>query len=98
SKCGGGVVLGPDGGPTNLCTPFTCATAPNGPYNCGMTGDGCDGVISCGACSPAEFCGGGGFNQCGGSTGLEPDGGVVCVPATTCPAGQTCGHGADGRG
>jgi hypothetical protein len=97
SKCGG-APTGPDGGPINPCTPYTCATAPNGPYNCGKSGDGCDGTISCGVCPLTQFCGGGGFNQCGGSTGLEPDGGVICVPATSCPAGQDCGQAADGCG
>ena len=96
SKCGGGTSA--DGGPIINCVPFTCATAPNGPYTCGMTGDGCGGVISCGTCSITTFCGGGGFNQCGGSTGLTPDGGVPCTPTTTCPATQNCGQAADGCG
>jgi hypothetical protein len=98
SQCGGGVVTAPDGGTVTICTPFTCATSPNGPYNCGMTGDGCGGTISCGTCPASQFCGGGGFNQCGGSTGLGSDGGVPCTPVTTCPAGQNCGEAANGCG
>ncbi len=98
SKCGGQGTVGPDGGVISSCTPYTCATAPKGPYNCGSTGDGCGNVIDCGTCPASQFCGGGGFNQCGGSTGLNPDGGVPCVPATTCPAGQNCGQAADGCG
>ncbi len=98
SVCGGGPSVGADGGPVQICTPYTCATAPHGPYNCGKTGDGCGGTIDCGSCSASEYCGGGGFDQCGGSTGLAPDGGVPCVPATTCPAGQNCGQAADGCG
>ncbi len=97
SKCGG-QGIGPDGGPINMCTPYTCATAPMGPYNCGSTGDGCGNILNCGTCNASQFCGGGGFNQCGGSTGLGPDGGVPCTPATTCPAGQNCGQAADGCG
>jgi hypothetical protein len=96
SKCGGGV--GPDGGVVSACVPYTCATAPHGPYNCGSTGDGCGNVIDCGTCPASQFCGGGGFNQCGGSTGLGVDGSVPCTPATTCPAGQNCGQAADGCG
>ena len=87
----GGQGIGPDGGVINTCTPYTCATAPKGPYNCGSTGDGCGNILNCGTCPVSEFCGGGGFNQCGGSTGLTPDGGVPCTPLTTCPAGQNCG-------
>jgi hypothetical protein len=98
SKCGGGTATGPDGGPVSACTPYTCTTAPNGPYNCGSTGDGCGNVINCGTCPATQYCGGGGFNQCGGSTGLTTEGGVPCTPATTCPAGQNCGQAADGCG
>jgi hypothetical protein len=98
SKCGGGTPVGADGGTVPVCTPFTCATAPNGPYNCGQTGDGCGGIINCGSCSADQFCGGGGFNQCGGSTGLQADGSVPCTPATACPTGQNCGQAADGCG
>ena len=98
SKCGGGPVPGPDGGIVSACTPYSCATAPMGPYNCGSTGDGCNDVIDCGTCPATQFCGGGGFNQCGGSTGLDLEGGVPCTPATTCPAGQNCGQAADGCG
>jgi hypothetical protein len=98
SKCGGGPAPGPDGGFVGACTPYTCATAPKGPYNCGSTGDGCNNVIDCGTCPATQFCGGGGFNQCGGSTGLDVEGGVPCTPATTCPTGQDCGQAADGCG
>lgn len=98
SKCGGGVLLGPDGGPTQACTPYTCATAPKGPYTCGTAGDGCGGTIDCGTCSASQYCGGGGYNQCGGSTGLQSDGGVPCTPLKTCPSGQNCGQAGDGCG
>ena len=88
----------PTAGHITTCVPFTCATSPNGPVQLRDDGDGCGGTIDCGTCPATQFCGGGGFNQCGGSTGLAPDGGVPCVPATSCPGSQNCGQAADGCG
>jgi hypothetical protein len=95
SKCGGNDGTAPDGAPINNCTPATCASLH---INCGQTGDGCGGVLSCGSCPATEYCGGGGFNQCGGSTGLLPDGGTPCTPTTCAALGYTCGTAADGCG
>ena len=56
--CGGGGVYGqcgyPDGG---ACIPRTCAQLG---YDCGQNGDGCGGMIDCGACTLPQICGGGG--------------------------------------
>ncbi len=93
-KCGGGDGgTNPDGGPR--CTPKTCA---NLGYNCGAAGDGCGGTLDCGTCTAPQFCGGGGFNLCGGHG--APDGGPVspCVPATCQSLVYNCGAAGDGCG
>src|SRR5579863_5779329 len=88
SICGAGTVMqgdaGADGGATNNCTPETCSSLNIG---CGYAGDGCGGVLQCGTCTNPTYCGGGGYNKCGGDNGLSPDGGSlnVCQP-TTCQA------------
>ena len=79
SKCGGNNGLGLDGGATS-CTPTTCAALG---YTCGVAADGCGGVLNCGSCANPQYCGGGGFDKCGGNNGLLPDGGIPCTP-TTC--------------
>jgi len=97
NKCG----LCATGDSGNTCTPATACPAGE---DCGFEADGCGGIIKCGpadggsACGPTEYCGGGGFNKCGGSTGLTPDGGVPCTPSTTCSNGQDCGVQGDGCG
>jgi hypothetical protein len=96
--CGGTVST--DGGPIN-CTPTDCATLG---YNCGFASDGCGNALNCNpndaatGCTPPQYCGGGGFNQCGGNNGLGTDGGVPCVPTTCAALGYNCGYGNDGCG
>ncbi|MGO9712467.1 MAG: hypothetical protein ACLQBL_26640 [Polyangiaceae bacterium] len=94
-SCGGG-------GTPSQCGQASCVPAtacPTG-QNCGVAADGCGGTISCGTCTAPASCGGGGVHsQCGVSVGdAGPDGGPLCVPLTTCPAGQNCGAAADGCG
>ena len=91
--CGGNNGIGKDGGV--LCTPTTCAKLG---YNCGPASDGCGGTLACGTCTDPEYCGGGGFNLCGGNNGLNPDGSVPCIPTTCKKLGYTCGTAADGCG
>jgi hypothetical protein len=93
NQCGGSNGLTPDG--SVACTPKTCAALG---YNCGITGDGCGGSLSCSSCTNPQYCGGGGFNQCGGNNGLTPDGGVACTPKTCAALGYNCGQAADGCG
>jgi hypothetical protein len=96
--CGG--ASSSDGGPIS-CTPTTCQALA---YNCGYTGDGCGDVLNCNpndattGCTPPAYCGGGGFNVCGGNNGLQPDGGVPCVPTTCNNLGYDCGYANDGCG
>ena len=93
AQCGGNNGLSPDGG--NPCTPQTCASLG---YTCGAAGDGCGNVLQCGTCTAPQYCGGGGFEKCGGSTGVGSDGGVLCTPTTCTALGYTCGIAADGCG
>ena len=95
SKCGGYNGQQPDGAPINTCTPGTCLSLG---YDCGQTGDGCGGILSCGSCTNPQFCGGGGFNKCGGNNGLSPDGGTACTPATCQSLNYDCGQTGDGCG
>ena len=62
SKCGG-VGFTPDGAPA--CAPTTC-TAQG--FDCGPAGDGCGGLLQCGACGAGQICGGSAPGVCG--TGL----------------------------
>jgi hypothetical protein len=93
-QCGQG---SPDGG--SPCTPRTCSSLN---YSCGPAGDGCGGSLSCGACTSPQFCGGGGFNMCGGDRPVLPDGGigpvVPCTPKTCADLGFNCGPAGDGCG
>jgi hypothetical protein len=93
SKCGGNTQTTPDGSPA--CNPKTCPTLG---YTCGPAGDGCGGLLQCGTCANPAFCGGGGFNKCGGNDGLNPDGGVPCTPTTCAKLGYDCGFAGDGCG
>ena len=103
-RCGGASTgdgsAGGDGG--SSCKPITKCSADDGGtlQNCGFQGDGCGGApIQCGAgCTSPQFCGGGGFNVCGGNNGLSVDGSVPCAPASTCSGGQNCGFQGDGCG
>jgi hypothetical protein len=75
--------------PTN-CTPQTCAHEGIG---CGPAGDGCGGLLQCGACKAPQTCGGGGaYGQCG-----YPDAGT-CTPRTCAELGFNCGANGDGCG
>jgi hypothetical protein len=104
NQCGTGPAGSADGG-TASCTPITCATlAAKGITNtCGSQSDGCGGLVGpCGTqttCTSPQYCGGGGFNQCGGNDGLGPDGGVICTPLTCASySGYNCGQASDGCG
>lgn len=50
--------------PAGPCVPFTCTSQG---FNCGLTADGCGGVMNCGdTCPSGETCNGGGiYNVCG---------------------------------
>jgi hypothetical protein len=90
SQCGGGAAS-PDGGPR--CIPTTCAALG---YTCGFAGDGCGGVLDCraaGGCPSPTYCGGGGFNVCGGNAGPP-----ACTPQTCAEQGFNCGPAGDGCG
>ncbi len=94
ARCGTGITA--DGGAA--CTPRTCADLN---YTCGAAGDGCGGALQCGACVSPQFCGGGGFNTCGGMLPPTlPDGGVglPCTPETCTTLGFNCGPAGDGCG
>ncbi len=89
--CGGGGVRGhcgaPDGG---TCSPISCASQA---LTCGPAGDGCGGIILCGACPSGQTCGGGGASgQCG-----APDGGA-CSPRSCSVQNIQCGPAGDGCG
>jgi hypothetical protein len=90
NKCGNGTA---DGG--LVCAPGTCASLG---FDCGAAGDGCGGSLSCGTCTSPTFCGGGGFNKCGGNNMLTPDGGLSCTPLTCAGLGLNCGPTGDGCG
>ncbi len=95
SQCGDPSTA-PDGGPA--CTPKRCADLG---YDCGVAGDGCGSIVNCGStvCPGVEYCGGGGFDKCGGSSVFaSPDGGPPCVPATCASLGYDCGLAGDGCG
>jgi hypothetical protein len=69
-----------------VCVPATkCAAG----LNCGTTGDGCGGTLTCGTCTSPQSCGGGSPgapNVCG------------CAPMQACPSGKNCGSLPDGCG
>lgn len=94
---GTGVMLNlNDGGTANTCAPKTCQQEG---FSCGPNTDGCGHVIQCGACTGADYCGGGGYSKCG-NPALSADGGApVCVPkaCSNFPA-LTCGEQSDGCG
>ena len=89
--CGGNMTVA-DGG--SLCVPKTCASLG---FQCGAAGDGCGNMLSCGTCTAPTFCGGGGFNMCGGN-GPIAEGGAVCTPKTCAQQGFNCGPADDGCG
>jgi hypothetical protein len=93
SQCGGNSAVVDAGG--NVCVPKTCAQQGLG---CGPAGDGCGNQISCGTCMAPEFCGGGGFSQCGGDSAALDGGGGVCTPTTCTTLGFNCGFAGDGCG
>jgi hypothetical protein len=104
NKCGtgdGGTSSGGgDGG--GVCTPTATSCSQLG-YSCGYAGNGCGGLLDCngdaGGCMPPEYCGANGkFNQCGGNSGLTPDGGNPCTPTTCTALGLSCGYASDGCG
>ncbi|APR87553.1 Tryptophan synthase alpha chain [Minicystis rosea] len=86
------------------CKKSTCAAQS---IQCGPAGDGCGGLLDCGACSAGKTCGGGGQpSVCGAPTctpktcaqqnvqcGPAGDGCGSLLQCGSCPAGQTCGGG-----
>jgi hypothetical protein len=93
SKCGGNSVAADSGG--NVCVPTTCAALG---YNCGAAADGCGHALNCGNCSAPQFCGGAGFDKCGGNSQAMDSGGNLCVPTTCAALGYNCGPADDGCG
>lgn len=69
------------------CTPKSCTEQG---FTCGKQGDGCGGILSCGDCSPPQFCGGGGVAGVCGS--------VACAPKSCAQQGLQCGAATDGCG
>jgi hypothetical protein len=89
--CGARAIAGVCGKPAGLCSPVSC-DQPGGRY-CGQVGDGCGGILDCGACPAGQACGGAGVT------------GVCAAPAGSCtPAkceqagGRLCGKVGDGCG
>lgn len=70
------------------CVPKTCAAAS---ADCGPIGDGCGGIVQCGAtCPDDQTCGGGGVaSKCG-----KP----ACTPRTCAELDAQCGPAGDGCG
>ena len=92
SQCGGTQPTPVDAG---ICVPMTCQALG---VSCGPNGDGCGGIVQCGTCVQPQFCGGGGYGQCGGPGPDPTDAGIPCVPSTCASAGETCGDYGDGCG
>ncbi len=94
--CGGGgndVCGGSMAGDGPACPPKTCADFG---YNCGPAGDGCGNLLNCGTCTAPQFCGGGGFNLCGGVAPPDAGGDAgVCIPKTCAELGYQCGPASD---
>ncbi len=86
------------------CGATTCASLH---ATCGPIGDGCGGVVDCGACPDPEVCGGSAQFTCsdrsvvprtcdeaGANCGQVADGcGGLTQSCGTCPTGETCGIG-----
>jgi len=86
--------------PPPTCTKLTCAAAG---VTCGLAGDGCGGVLDCGACPcTPQTCGGRCGPQgdgCGGVLACPAcDGGAGCTPTTCAAFGAECGVIGDGCG
>ena len=97
---GGGDGSGFNPDASSGCQPKTCASQG---YTCGQNGDGCGNVINCGTCTSPNFCGGGGYSQCGVGTTADggpivSDGGGACTPTTCQQLGFNCGPAGDGCG
>jgi hypothetical protein len=75
NQCGSG---GGDGGAGDGCAKQTCASQG---ISCGVAGDGCGGMLTCGSCAAPQTCGGATAGQCG-CTG-------TCAAVPTCAAGTT---------
>lgn len=73
--------------PPPACDLVTCESHS---ATCGPVGDGCGGMIDCGACDPTEVCGGAGTQF---ACGIDP-----CTPRTCADVGATCGRVSDGCG
>ncbi len=87
------------------CVPRTCTAADT---TCGPVGDGCGGILQCGACPSGEACIGGSCTG-GGCTpktcaqqnfacGDQGDGCGNEIPCGACPSGESCTNGVCGSG
>ena len=76
-----------DGGADGACTSNVTCTPPNGRY-CGVIGNGCFGMLDCGACPTGQLCEGG---ICVSGAGCAP---LACQLAS----GKYCGSVGDGCG
>ncbi len=104
--CGSGLRCGGPNAPSKCvspstgtgCVPRTCADLG---VQCGLAGDGCGGVITCGSCPAGQQCGVTGKpSQCVAATPTGPDGGA-CVPKTCADyklEDMDCGQQSDGCG
>jgi len=86
---------GPTESSAKTCTPATCVQRM---IDCGYAADGCGGLLHCGNCFGSQVCGGAGFDVCGGTGPLLPDGSTLCVPRTCMDQGIHCGPAGDGCG
>ncbi len=88
-----------------VCVPRTCTAANT---TCGPVGDGCGGILQCGACPSGEACIGGSCTG-GGCTpktcaqqnfacGDQGDGCGNEIPCGACPSGESCTNGVCGSG
>ena len=59
-------------------------------FECGLNGDGCGNVISCGMCPVLQVCGAGSYSKC--------NSGPACQPKTCQQLGFNCGAAGDGCG
>ena len=83
--CTQNVCSRPDAGPP--CIPATCQSLG---YGCGNAFDGCGSWLDCGSCGIGQFCGGGGYLQCGGNCSVS-DAGDGCWLTCMSDAGGCTG-------
>ena len=105
-KCGDGLRCG---GPNahskcvspNIGTACVAKTCAELDVQCGLAGDGCGGILTCGTCPSGQQCGGpGNPSKCVAAVPTLPDGGA-CVPKTCADylaQNMDCGEQSDGCG